>query len=194
MGSRRYNIGFSALLAAFLFIAPNLSWANFNLIRDAHDPAYKAGLYSFKKRDYASAYQIWLPVANKGNSKAQYYIGYMYLNGLYVKRDAIEARKWFERAAGQGHADAQNDLGTLYLNGQGVARNLDLALHWYRLSAEQGNAPAQYNLGMLYSMKRMFRQARIWFEASAMQGYAKASYRLRNLPGVRLLPRLHSLK
>jgi len=181
MGSRKSKFYFSALLAAFLFIAPNLSWATFNLLRDARDPSYQSGLQSFKNKDYQTAYNIWLPLAQSGNSKAQYHIGYMYLNGLYVTQNSVEARIWFERSAGQGDDNAQNDLGNLYLNGQGVQRNLDAALKWFQLSAKQGNATAQYNLGVVYSMKQMFSKAKVWFEASAMQGYAKASYRLKEL-------------
>jgi len=181
MGNRKSKLYFSTLLAAFLFIAPNLSWATFNLLRDAQDPTYQSGLQSFKSKNYQAAYNTWLPLARNGNSKAQYYIGYMYLNGLHVKQDAVEARKWFERAAGQGDANAQNDLGSLFLNGQGVQRNLDTALKWFQLSANQGNATAQYNMGVVYSMKNMFNKAKVWFEASAMQGYAKANYRLKEL-------------
>jgi len=182
MESNKSRVYLGTLLAVFLFLAPNLSWATFNLIRDARDPSYRSGLQSFKNKDYADAYRIWRPLAENGNSKAQYYIGYMYLNGLYVSQDAAEARKWFELAADQGDALAQNDLGTLFLNGQGVQRNLDTALKWLQLSAEQNNATAKYNLGVLYSIRKRFDEARAWFEASAMQGYAKANYRLQELP------------
>jgi len=199
MKSNKTRFYFSALLAAFLFIAPNLSWATFNLIKDARDPVYKNGLQSFKSKDYRAAYHIWLPLANNGNSKAQYYIGYMYLHGLYVAQDSVEARKWFERAAGQGDANAQNDLGTLYLNGQGIQKNLDMALKWFEASANQGNATAQYNLGIIYTIKKKFGDAKIWFEASALQGYAKANYRLKqlfslNAPKLPQLPQLPKLQ
>jgi len=183
MGSSKSKVYFSALLAAFLFLAPNLSWATFSLIKDARDPDYRSGLHSFYQKDYKAAYGKWLPIAKKGNAKAEYRIGYMYLNGLYVKKDPVEARKWFERAAGRGDADAQNDLGTLYLNGQGIQQNLDTALKWFQLSANQGNATAKYNMGILYTLKKKFKDAKIWFEASAMQGYAKANFRLRELFG-----------
>jgi len=182
MENRSSKIYFSALLAIFLFLAPGLSSAGFfKHIHDAKDPVYKAGLQSFKNRDYATAYRIWLPIARQGNSKAQYRIGYMYLNGLGVRQDSIQARIWFERSAGQGEPNAQNDLGTLYLNGQGIQRNLDAALNWFQRSANQGNATAKYNMGMLYSLRKKYRDAKIWFSASAKQGYAKANYRLREL-------------
>jgi len=196
MGSRKSKFYLSTLLAAFLFIAPNLSWATLSLLLDAKNPVYLSGLKSFKSKDYQTAYNIWLPLARSGNSKAQYHIGYMHLNGLFVTQNSVEARIWFERAAGQGDANAQNDLGSLFLNGQGVQRNLDAALKWFQLSAKQGNATAQYNLGVVYSMKQMFSKAKVWFEASAMQGYARANYRLKELFNLshlklpRILPRI----
>jgi len=176
---------FSALLAALLFLSPNLSWATFSLIKDSLDPEYRSGLQSFNQKDYKAAFDKWLVVAKKGNSKAQYRIGYMYLNGIYVSKDPVEARKWFERAAGQGDADAQNDLGSLYLNGQGIQRNLDIAMDWFEKSAKQGNATAQYNMGIIYTLKKRFKEAKVCFEASAMRGYAKASWRLKELLGLR---------
>jgi len=182
MENRRSKIYFSALLALLLFLAPGLSSAGLiKHLRDTRDPVYKAGLQSFNNRDYASAYRIWLPIATQGNSKAQYRIGYMYLNGLYVRQDSIQARIWFERSAGQGDPNAQNDLGALYLNGQGIRQNLDLAMQWFQRSANQNNATAKYNMGLLYSMRKKYREAKIWFGASAKQGYAKANYRLREL-------------
>jgi len=187
MGKSRSKVYFGALLAAFLFLAPSSSWAiltHISHIKHIGDPVYVSALKSFKKKDYHAAYSQWLSIAKTGNSKAQYYIGYMYLNGLYVQKDLNQARFWFERAAGRGDPDAQNDLGTLYLNGQGVHKNLDIAMKWFQLSAKQGHPVAQYNLGVIYTIRSKFRNARIWFEASAMQGYAKANFHLRRLLGL----------
>jgi len=208
-----------ALLAAFLVTAPTLSSATIIssflagfltgavtgsaataatiaalddlslMSREAGHPEFRRGLRRFRRGDYVSAYNIWLPLAYQGNAAAQYYIGYMYLNGLYVNRDPVVARDWFERAAYLGNPVAQNDLATLYLNGQGVARNLDLALEWYRRAAEQGNPNAQYNLGTLYAARQEIEAARRWYRAAAMRGHARAQYYLsRLLAGLPLPP------
>ena len=58
--------------------------------------------------------------AEKGNPKAQFYLGMCYSNGEGVEKDGTEAVKWYRRAAAQGHPAARKCLAEL-----GVAWELD---------------------------------------------------------------------
>jgi|GEM_PF-2609760 len=142
----------SALLGTFLFFgASTLSWSadgnNTVLGGGVISSLYQSALQSFNNRDFDTAYQKLLPLAQDGYAEAQYRLGYLYLNGLGVVQDLLEASKWLVRASDQGHAGAQNDLATLYLNGQGgIERNLAMALGLYRLAAAQGHPAAVRNL------------------------------------------------
>ena len=112
---------------------------------------FSAGLKALERDDYATALNVWRPLAEKGDAAAQYGIGFMYANGKGVPQDDVEAARWFRKAADQGNAVAQLNLGSLYANGQGVPQDRAEAARWYRKAADQGNAVAQLNLGSLYA-------------------------------------------
>ena len=77
------------------------------------------GLKAYRRGDYAGAFRKFAPLAERGNVKAQYYIGYMYLNGEGVPADFKEAFKWLGRAAAAGNSKALFHLGFMYYAGLG---------------------------------------------------------------------------
>ena len=132
------------------------------------------GLAAAQAGDYATALQEWTPLAEQGNVTAQYYLGFMYDNGLGVIQDYKEAAKWYKLSAEQGTAEAQYNLGVMYSNGEGVIQDYEEAVKWYKLSAEQGVAEAQYNLGRTYALGQGVPQdytiAHMWSNIGAANG------------------------
>ena len=106
---------------------------------------YQKGQEAFLKKDFATTLREWTPLAERGNTDAQFNLGQMYYYGRGVPRDYKTAVKWYRLAAEQGHAIAQHNLGGMYEFGKGVPQNYKIAEKWYRLSEEQGNANAQRN-------------------------------------------------
>ena len=102
-----------------------------------------------RQQKYQAALAEIEPLAENGNTDAQYYLGVLYDNGYGVTKDYIEAQKWYQKAAGQGYASAQFNLGYLYAHGQGVKQDYTLAVKWYQKAAVQGDSDAQYNLAHL---------------------------------------------
>ncbi len=98
---------------------------------------FDEGMVAYKRGDYATALQNFRPLAEKGESKAQYWLGHFHANGLSVPRDYTEAAKWYRRAANQRHAGAQNNLGMLYQEGRGVPRDYVQAYKWFGLSVSR---------------------------------------------------------
>jgi len=92
--------------------------------------------------------------AEKGDAKAQYFLGKCYAKGREVQQDYTKAAAYLLEAAEQGHAYAQNDLGVLYAKGLGVKQDYAEAAKWYRKAAEQGDALAQYSTGRAYAEGR----------------------------------------
>ena len=88
-------------------------------------------------------------LAEKGDSDAQYDLGWIYESGEGAKKDLKEDFKWFSLAAKQGDAGAQFNLGWMYENGEGTAEDLKQAAKFYLLAAEQGDPDAQFSLGLL---------------------------------------------
>ena len=129
------------------------------------------GLAAAQRQDFATAFRLWKPLADKGDANAQYNLGLMYANGRGVAQDYKEAVKWYRLAAAQGNANAQYNLGVMYDQGNGVAQDYKEAVKWYRLAAAQGDARAQYNLGVMYDngdgVAQDYTRAHMWFNLAA---------------------------
>ena len=104
---------------------------------------YNKGLTAYKAGDYVSALQEWKPLAEQGNSSAQYKLGVMYKSGKGVPLDYITAVRWYHLAAVQGNAFAQSNLGFMYRFGKGVPQNFAQAYMWYELADTNGHKDAK---------------------------------------------------
>lgn len=102
----------------------------------------EAGVAAYKRGDYIAAVREIRPLAKQGFAHAQSKLGYMYANGLGVRKDYARALIWFRRAAEQGDAEAQNNLGLTYYWGKGVPKNYVKAHMWYNLADIHGFARA----------------------------------------------------
>lgn len=72
---------------------------------------FDKGLAAAKRGDFGTALREWKPLAEQGNARARYNLGWMYANGRGVPQDHKAAAKWHKLAAEQGIAHAQNSLG-----------------------------------------------------------------------------------
>lgn len=124
--------------------------------------AYKVGKFSLAVKEFSS---------EQNNAKAQFYLGFIYSQGLGERQDFEQALHWYRKAAGQGYAPAQNLLGDMYHEGLGVQKDYAQAVIWYRKAAEQGFVLAQINLGTMYSegigVPKDYVQAVSWYKKAA---------------------------
>ena len=72
---------------------------------------FQKGKAAYDRDDYAAALKEWRPLAERGDSEAQFNLGVIYDNGEGVPQDYAEAVKWYRKAAEQGDAAAQSNLG-----------------------------------------------------------------------------------
>ena len=154
----------------FLFLFSSFSVALADDFKDALD--------AFDREDYEALYKLTLPLAEKGNAKAQYMLGGMYSEGLGGAQDHREAVKWYRLAAEQGDAKAQHQLGVVYHFGRGVPQDYKEAVKWSKIAAEQGLAEAQYNLGLMYyhgeGIPQDYVLAYMWWNLAGSQGQKSA--------------------
>jgi len=101
---------------------------------DDHNMALQSGISAFEAKDFTLALRLLSPLADEGNSEAQYRLAMMFHNGL----------------GRVGHAFAQHGLGVMYLYGECTEKDESKAAEWFRRAAEQGLPGAQMTLGMLY--------------------------------------------
>lgn len=124
-----------------------------------------------------------------GNSQAQFALGLMYEQGVYVQKDLDKAMKYYFDAANQNDLRAQYQLGIIFLEGKGVEPDYDLAFDLFTDSAYQGNLRAQFALAELYEQGYQDKEGKVVFKAYAPQaiglyylssanGYGPALYRL----------------
>jgi len=65
---------------------------------------YQDGVDAYKRKDYKTAYKLWLPLAEQGNAKAQYNLGVMYAKGRGFPQDYILAHMWLNLSGANGVA------------------------------------------------------------------------------------------
>ena len=140
---------------------------------------YKQGLYD-------AAYPIFEKLAEKGDKRAQCYLGIYYYKGIgKIVQDYNKAVFWYEKAASQGEAGAQNDLGVCYLLGYGVQKDVEKAVEYFKKSAKQGYKEAQYNLGTCYEkgfgVPTNLLEAEKWYRNAYIQDYVAAKDALERL-------------
>lgn len=125
---------------------------------------------AYQRGDYASALRLWRPLAEDGDSNAQFWLGAAYDLGRGVTTDYGAAAVWYRKAADQGQVNAQFNLAHLYEQNQGVPADyaMQAAASWYRRAADQGFRAAQGNLGILFAtgrgVRRDYVQAYKWFD------------------------------
>jgi uncharacterized protein len=99
--------------------------------------------------DYATALRRLSPLAEKGDARAQFDIGFMHAYGWGLPRNPAEAIAWYRKAADQGLAVAQHFLGIAYVNGEGVRPDDAEAARWFVRAAAQGFSQSRYMLGLM---------------------------------------------
>ena len=111
----------------------------------AADCAIRGGEYtSYDRANYATALQIWLPLAKGGDAAAQAFVGEIYEKGLGVEPQYDVAAQWYRQAAEQGQERAQINLGALYERGLGVPQDMQQAVYWYRRASGLDAAELPY--------------------------------------------------
>lgn len=104
---------------------------------------FEQGMTALMEGNYAEAYCLWKPLAERGYAEAQYHIGWLYANGNGLAVDIERALAWWMRAAAGGHADAEFAVGLAYTTGEGIKKDLDEAVKWYLAAARQGHGDAR---------------------------------------------------
>ena len=127
----------------------------------------------FERSEFTEAEQYFMSAALKGDVKAQYNIGLLYMGDYLGAPDAEKAREWFEMAAEEGFAFAQTMLGNMAMDSGDVKS----AEGFFRSAAEQGEPTAQYNLGALglsSQIKMGYEEAVEWLTKAAQAGMEPA--------------------
>ncbi|MBQ4472548.1 MAG: sel1 repeat family protein [Alphaproteobacteria bacterium] len=108
------------------------------------------GEEAFEAKRYTEAIQHFRPLADAGDFRSQYYMGYMYLKGYGVVKNDQLGLQYMQRSLDQNYHLAQAYMGFLYSEGQVVPADRKKAISLYQKAADQGNTSAMLNLGVAY--------------------------------------------
>ena len=108
-----------------------------------------AGSRAFAGGDYSRAARLLLPLAERGNSRAQAMVGFMYATGQGLPQAYDTACYWYRLSAEQGDTTAQYLLGLAYDKGQGVLQDEVAAYKWLNLAAAHAPKRTRENFARL---------------------------------------------
>jgi uncharacterized protein len=97
------------------------------------------GEAAYKRGDYATAFQLWRPLADQGNADAQFRPGAMFASrpvsdDTQAAEYDAQAAAWYRKAADQGNAVAQFGLGAMYERGESVLQDYVQSHKWLSLA------------------------------------------------------------
>jgi hypothetical protein len=134
---------------------------------------YERGKQAYQASDYFTARQLWMPLALRGQARAQYSVGQLYEKGQGVDRDLSKALAWYRKAAEQNHAESQHWVAMAYAYGLGgVIKDDATAVKWLHRAAANGHRKSQSLLARIYQTGELGvtpdpRKARQWSERPA---------------------------
>ncbi|MCC8115295.1 MAG: toll/interleukin-1 receptor domain-containing protein [Bacteroidales bacterium] len=135
-----------------------------------------------KEGNYEKGVTCYKEAADRGDAKAQYFLGKYYQNGVVLPKDLTKAIRYLTLSANQGFTEAEFSLGYKYHKGIGVAKNLQNAILYYKRAADKGFMNAQVNLGFIYETGgegiEDLSQAVTYYAKAAAQGSALAQSNL----------------
>jgi TPR repeat protein len=122
------------------------AWLLPALLLVAAIPAFAAdfaeGAAAYDGGDYQTAIDIWRPLADEGDAKAQLAVASMYHFGEGLPQNDRLAAMYYRAAAEQGERVAQVILADFYMTGRGIPRDVVGAYLWYDQAARQGGVRA----------------------------------------------------
>ena len=140
------------------------------------------GLAAAQAGDFATAYELWLPMAEQGDAAAQFNLGLLHSKELIPQASPEDAVKWYLLAANNDHVNAQFNLGLKYDKGIGVEQSEAEAFRWYFKAANNGHPQAQFNVANMYrdgrGVEHSNEQAATWYQASSINNIPQAQANL----------------
>lgn len=144
------------------------------LLTACKPPTFEDGRAALKTNDKPKAVEIFTPLADKGDVRAQTELGLYYSKD--ETKDPEKAFKYFKKAADQRQLWANYEVGDAYANGVGVEKNIGYAEQRYLTAANGGLPSAMTALVSLYknnnilSYENRTPQIRRWAMAAFERG------------------------
>lgn len=129
------------------------------------------GCKYLNNKDYGSAKKVFEDASAKGEAKAMYNLGLMYINAHGVAQDYQKALSYFQKALDNNYINSAYDIGAMYKNGEGVKRDIPTAKEYYLVAAKNDYALAQFELSKIYGLEQNMKKFQYWSKQAIHNGY-----------------------
>ena len=116
---------------------------NFDLIKQVYE--------YMQIEDYESAYELILPLAEKGVRDFEHMLGAFYMEGKFVECDYTKAVYWLTKSASKNDSNSQALLGRILTFHLDEIRDIPEGIKWLLKSADANNSYACTLLGEVYA-------------------------------------------
>ena len=135
---------------------------------------YQRARSAYEGGDYQKAFKLLKKLSESGDTRAEYDLSKMYLQGIGTKQDVSQGWFWMIKAADHGNTMAMVELGGRYEYGVNLEMDETQAAFWFKKAALAGSSVGSYNLAKMYMDGRGVQQdpARgyAWLVISAQKG------------------------
>lgn len=132
---------------------------------------YQNARRAYEVGNFTEALQMLEKLAKEGDSRAQYEVALMYLQGIGTTVDPMMGGKWMLAAANNGNTTAMVEIGGRHEAGVNAEKNPIVAFTWFRRAAIAGDAIGKYKLAMMYEtgegVPEDLPRAYAWYKLSA---------------------------
>lgn len=131
--------------------------------------------------------ELLTDASSAGDLDGEYYLGYLYENGVGVKLDYGKAFDYYSRVTRSESMALQDQdsinysniaLGLMYIKGHGVEVDEETALEHFNTASENGSAKASYYIGQMYEnavgVDKDYEKAMEYYLLAAGKDYAPA--------------------
>jgi len=147
-------------------------------------PTFQDGWAAAKAQDKTKAIQIFTPLADNGDVRAQTELGVIYSSKEL--NDPTKAFKYYKLAADQGQMWGNYNVGNAYEEGKIVEKNLGYAEQRYLKAAKEGLILGMRGLTSLYQQNNLLSysdrpiQIRRWAMAAYERGDSVSAFDIKN--------------
>lgn len=131
---------------------------------------YQKARRAYEVGQFKEALVILERLAAEGDTRAQYEVALMYLQGIGTPIEITRGGKWLLTAANNGNTSAMVEVGGRFEAGANAEKNPMMAFTWYRRAAIAGDPIGKFRLAMMYesgeAVPQDFVRAYAWYQLS----------------------------
>lgn len=131
------------------------------------------------EKEEGKAFEWFLKAADKGDEVAQKNVARYYRYGIATEKDEQKALEYYTKSASQGYIEAIVELASMYRNGYCTEKNLEESVKWYEKAISKNHKDSMLELASLYINEfDDTEKAILLYKKAAEKGVEKALLRL----------------